>query len=168
MLDWLFTWAHFCIAHHNPNPSRYYITEVRNTADRSLTDFGKQVYKRKIDLGISQQELVQMIRNKTGKYMDEQYLRKILTGQRKSEVTERAIKEVLGIWKEWGAVTPHSVGRLFSFLLAGRLRQGTSCCGLAGLGSSTVAQYLGCRTCRTGACLLCVGHSTTTFRIIPV
>lgn len=79
------------------NPSRYYITEVRNTADRSLTDFGKQVYKRKIDLGISQQELVQMIRNKTGKYMDEQYLRKILTGQRKSEVTERAIREVLGI-----------------------------------------------------------------------
>lgn len=62
-----------------------------------MTDFGKQVYKRKIDLGISQQELVQMIRNKTGKYMDEQYLRKILTGQRKSEVTERAIREVLGI-----------------------------------------------------------------------
>lgn len=63
----------------------------------SLTDFGKKVRKRQIDLGITQVELAELVRLETGCFMDPQYLQKILCGIRRSPKTVLALEKILSI-----------------------------------------------------------------------
>ena len=63
----------------------------------TLTDFGKAVRKRQIDMNISQVELADMVRKETGKYMSTQYLQNILSGTRNCPAAVHALKKILHI-----------------------------------------------------------------------
>lgn len=65
-----------------------------------LTEFGKKVRKKQIDLGISQVELADIVRRETGCFMDPQYLQKILNGTRSSPKTVKVLEKILEIEKE--------------------------------------------------------------------
>ena len=60
-----------------------------------LTEFGKQVKYRLVDLGCSQEWLQEQVREKTGLFVDSSYMYKILTGQRAAPKIVDAIREVL-------------------------------------------------------------------------
>lgn len=66
----------------------------------SLTSFGIEVRKRMLDRNITQAELVELVREGTGMYLDAPYLRKILTGQCNAPVIVAAIRKVLEIEEE--------------------------------------------------------------------
>jgi len=65
-----------------------------------LTDYGKTVKHRLIDLGMTQKQLQDAITAKTGLYCDTSNLGKILTGQLGSARIIAAINDILGIDKE--------------------------------------------------------------------
>lgn len=60
-----------------------------------LTEFGKAIQKRLIDLGHQQKWLVSEVRSRTGLYFDDSYLYKIKTGQIATPSIVRAICEIL-------------------------------------------------------------------------
>lgn len=62
-----------------------------------LTDYGKQIKHRLIDLDKTQQWLQESVTEKTGLYMDRSYMSKILTGQLATPKVVSAINEILGI-----------------------------------------------------------------------
>lgn len=62
-----------------------------------FTDFGKEVKHRLIDLGKTQEWLIEEVRQKTGKYMDASYMNKILTGAESGVNIVPAIRETLGM-----------------------------------------------------------------------
>lgn len=62
-----------------------------------LNDFGKAVKKRLVDLNQNQAWLVREVGEKTGKYIDNAYLQKLMTGRATSEPMTTAIFETLGL-----------------------------------------------------------------------
>lgn len=62
-----------------------------------LTDFGKRVKYRLVDLERTQEWLQEQVREKTGLFVDSSYMYKILAGQRAAPKIVKAISEILGL-----------------------------------------------------------------------
>ncbi|MEA4965416.1 MAG: XRE family transcriptional regulator [Oscillospiraceae bacterium] len=62
-----------------------------------ITDYGRSVKKRQIDIGQSQEWLASKVREKTGLFCDGGYLYKIFTGSRPAASITAAINEILDI-----------------------------------------------------------------------
>lgn len=62
-----------------------------------ITDFGKEIKHRLIDLNRRPKWLVEEVKNKTGLYFDSSYLYKIQTGEHKTPKIVNAICEILSI-----------------------------------------------------------------------
>ena len=62
-----------------------------------LSEFGKDISKRLIDLSKPQTWLIEKVRNKTGLYFDDSYMYKIKTGQLSTPKIVQAICEILDI-----------------------------------------------------------------------
>ena len=62
-----------------------------------LTDFGKAVKIRLIEIGQNQEWLIARVREKTGLYLDSGYMWKIFTGKNQADKIVCAIKEILDI-----------------------------------------------------------------------
>lgn len=60
-----------------------------------LTDFGKTIEKRLIDLGQPKKWLIEQVCEKTGLYFDDSYLYKIRTGKLTTPSVVSAINEIL-------------------------------------------------------------------------
>lgn len=65
-----------------------------------LTAYGKEVKKRLIDIGQSQEWLISQIRERTGLFCDAGYLYKIFVGERNAPSIVGAINEILHVGKE--------------------------------------------------------------------
>ena len=65
-----------------------------------LTEFGKAVKYRLIDLGKPQSWLEEEVRKRTGKYMDCSYMYRILTGAESGSSIKPAIREILDLKEE--------------------------------------------------------------------
>lgn len=73
---------------------KYYILEV-NKDMAQLTEFGKDIKKRLIDLDHPQLWLIEQVKERTGLYFDDAYLWRILTGQLSTPKIVTAIREIL-------------------------------------------------------------------------
>lgn len=62
-----------------------------------LSEFGKDISKRLIDLSKPQTWLIEEVRNKTGLYFDDSYMYKIKTGRLSTPKIVQAICEILDI-----------------------------------------------------------------------
>ena len=62
-----------------------------------ITEYGKAIKSRLLDMNESQAWLVKEVGKKTGLYFDTSYLHKVMTGKQKSEKIISAINEILGI-----------------------------------------------------------------------
>ena len=62
-----------------------------------LSEFGKEIGKRLIDLDKPQLWLIEEVRSKTGLYFDDSYLYKIKTGQLATPKIVQAIRDILDI-----------------------------------------------------------------------
>ena len=60
-----------------------------------VTEYGKSVKKRLIDINQTQEWLMKRITEKTGRFVDSGYLYKIFSGQRKAPAITTAINEIL-------------------------------------------------------------------------
>lgn len=60
-----------------------------------LTEFGKEVKKRLVDINQNQIWLINQVKGKTGLFLDGGYLNKILTGRRNAPKVVQAIREIL-------------------------------------------------------------------------
>ncbi len=60
-----------------------------------MTEFGKEISKKLIDLGKPQNWLIAQVKEKTGLYFDDSYLYKIKTGQVATPGIVQAIREIL-------------------------------------------------------------------------
>lgn len=68
--------------------------------DSKLTDFGLCVRTELLRMGRSQKWLVDSVREKTGLYIDNSYLTKILIGKRNAPKIVNAISEIVGVSKQ--------------------------------------------------------------------
>ena len=62
-----------------------------------LTEFGLAVKTEILKRGLSQEQLIELVQEKTGLYIDRGYMYKILTGKRSPENIVAAIREILGL-----------------------------------------------------------------------
>lgn len=62
-----------------------------------LTEFGKNVKFRLIEMGMTQEELMKLVREQTGMFVDSSYMWKILHGERGPDRLVDAIKRILSI-----------------------------------------------------------------------
>lgn len=62
---------------------------------RIPSDFGRAVLNRLVEVGMTQTELIDCVKEKTGQFLDGGYLYKILTGQRAAQKIVQAIREIL-------------------------------------------------------------------------
>lgn len=62
-----------------------------------MTEYGKKIKKRLIDIDKNQTWLIEQVTEKTGLYMDNGYMQKILTGQRMPPKILEAIDEILDL-----------------------------------------------------------------------
>lgn len=60
-----------------------------------LTDYGKSVKKRLIEMDKSQEWLIEQLKRKTGKFVDSSLLNKILTGKSNSLTIKSALDEII-------------------------------------------------------------------------
>lgn len=67
---------------------------------KKLTEFGKQVKFKLIDLEWSQTKLIDLVKEKTGLYFDSSYLNKVMTGDSTNPKVVTAIREILEIGGE--------------------------------------------------------------------
>jgi len=58
-------------------------------------EFGLTVLNRLLETGMTQAELIDCVKEKTGQFFDGGYLYKILTGQRNAPKIVQAIREIL-------------------------------------------------------------------------
>ena len=63
----------------------------------NFSDFGLCVKTKLLQIGKSQKWLEETVSQKTGLYVDDSYMYKILTGQRNAPKIVEAIRETLGI-----------------------------------------------------------------------
>lgn len=66
-------------------------------ATAKLTNFGKDIKKRLLDIDQNQNWLIERVKEKTGLYFDSSYMSKILTGTAKTPSITQAICEILEI-----------------------------------------------------------------------
>ena len=64
---------------------------------QKITSFGKEIGKRLIDLDLTQNWLIQQVKERTGLYFDDSYLHKIKTGKLTSPKIVQAIREILDL-----------------------------------------------------------------------
>lgn len=62
-----------------------------------ITEFGKDIKRRLIDLDKNQKWLIERVRERTGLYCDSSYIYKIMTGTLATPSIVCAIREILGI-----------------------------------------------------------------------
>ncbi len=62
-----------------------------------LTEFGKEIKKRLVDMDQRQVWLIEQVREKTGLYFDDSYLYKISTGLLATPKIVGAIREILNL-----------------------------------------------------------------------
>lgn len=60
-----------------------------------LTEFGKSVKKKLVDLEKPQKWLIESVTSRTGLYFDDSYLHKIITGKLSTPKIVQAIREIL-------------------------------------------------------------------------
>lgn len=63
----------------------------------NLTEFGKEVKKKLVDLGETDKWLIEQVREKTGLYFDDSYLYKIRSGKLATPKIVTAIREILDL-----------------------------------------------------------------------
>lgn len=63
----------------------------------NLTDFGKEIKKKLIDMDRTQTWLIEQVREKTGLYFDDSYLYKIQVGKLSTPKIVSAIQEILDL-----------------------------------------------------------------------
>jgi hypothetical protein len=63
----------------------------------NLTEFGKEVKKKLVDLGEPDKWLIEQVREKTGLYFDDSYLYKIRSGKLATPKIVTAIREILDL-----------------------------------------------------------------------
>jgi hypothetical protein len=69
---------------------------VKRREEKNITtEYGKTVRKKLIDMEKTQEWLLDKVKEKTGLYMDHQYMTKILNGQRGAPRIVQAINEIL-------------------------------------------------------------------------
>ena len=73
----------------------------------AATDFGKQVRIRLIEMGKTQEWLIEQVKERTGDFFDSSYLHKLLTGKLPGESGRNGkpgkanvIREILGLMEE--------------------------------------------------------------------
>lgn len=64
---------------------------------KALTDFGIEIKTALIKLGKTQSWLHGQVAEKTGKYMDDSYLHKIMVGEANPEHIKAAIRDILNL-----------------------------------------------------------------------
>lgn len=64
---------------------------------KALTDFGIEIKMALLKKGKTQMWLHEQITEKTGKYMDDSYLHKIMVGEANPKHIKAAIREILGL-----------------------------------------------------------------------
>lgn len=64
---------------------------------KNLSDYGLAIKMRLLELGKSQEWLIEQVESRTGLYFDSGYMHKVLCGTAKSENILTAINEILGI-----------------------------------------------------------------------
>ena len=64
---------------------------------QKITSFGKEIGKRLIDLDLTQNWLINQVKERTGLYFDDSYLHKIKTGKLTSPKIVQAIREILDL-----------------------------------------------------------------------
>lgn len=62
-----------------------------------ITEFGRAIKKRLIDLDKNQNWLIDQVREQTGLFFDSSYMSKILTGQLATPKITAAIRDILGL-----------------------------------------------------------------------
>lgn len=62
-----------------------------------VTEYGKAVKKRLIDINQTQEWLMKEVTERTGRFVDSGYLYKIMSGQRRAPAITAAINEILGL-----------------------------------------------------------------------
>lgn len=63
----------------------------------TAAEFRLAVKHRLLDLDMTQDEMIERVREKTGMYLDRSYLHKLFTGSRRSKKIFQAIREVLDL-----------------------------------------------------------------------
>ena len=63
----------------------------------NISKYGKRIKVKLVQLGKTQNWLIEQVSEKTGLYFDSSYLYKIMRGTEKSENVINAINEILGI-----------------------------------------------------------------------
>lgn len=63
------------------------------------TEFGKEVKKKLVDINQTQSWLIDQVREKTGMFLDNGYLNKIMIGRRNAPKIVQAIREILELPK---------------------------------------------------------------------
>lgn len=66
-------------------------------ATAKLTNFGKEIKKRLLDIDKNQNWLIERVREKTGLYFDSSYMNKIMTGTLKTPSIVNAVCDILGL-----------------------------------------------------------------------
>lgn len=61
-----------------------------------ITDYGKRIKMRLLELGKNQNWLIEQVSGRTGMYFDSGYMYKIMIGQNNSKNITKAIDEILG------------------------------------------------------------------------
>ena len=64
---------------------------------KNISEYGIRIKMRLLELGKTQNWLIEEVSAKTGLYFDSGYLHKILTGAEKSEKVLTAINDILGL-----------------------------------------------------------------------
>lgn len=64
---------------------------------RAISEYGKEIKKRLIDLDKSQNWLIEQVKVRTGLFFDSSYMHKILTGSAETPSIISAINEILNI-----------------------------------------------------------------------
>lgn len=64
---------------------------------KNISEYGKAIKVRLVELGVDQNWLIEQVRSKTGLYFDSSYLHKIMCGTEKSKTITTAIDEILNI-----------------------------------------------------------------------
>ena len=62
-----------------------------------ITDYGKSIKHRLIDIDKSQKWLIEEVQKRTGLYFDTSYMGKIMVGKEKNRKIITAINEILGL-----------------------------------------------------------------------
>lgn len=62
-----------------------------------LTSFGLLVRTKLLEMGLTQNWLIEQVKSDTGMYLDSSYLSKILCGIRSSEQIESSIKKIINV-----------------------------------------------------------------------